>query len=62
MKQKKNHCTLLALSFCVFTLSFSGCEKKTPAEQTGEMIEDATEDVGGAVEQAGEKIEDATDH
>ena len=57
----KNHCWPF-LIFCFYVFILSGCEKETPAERTGEMIEDATEDVGGAVEEAGEKIEDATDH
>lgn len=53
-------------------LGLTACDKKGPAEQAGENIdnaaenmgdkvEDATDNAGDAVESAGDKVEDATD-
>lgn len=53
-------------------LGVTACDKKGPAEQAGENIdnaaekmgdkvEDATDDAGDKLESAGDKVEDATD-
>ncbi len=47
---------LIALSFAVTAVSFTGCNKKAP-----EATVDAVEDAGDAMEDVGDEIEDATD-
>ena len=62
--------TLIALATLMFLLT--ACEKEGPAEQAGENIDQAVEQIQekadaagdkamGTVEQAGDKIEEATD-
>lgn len=53
------HLPFVLLTASLITLP--ACEKKTPVERAGEKIEDATDEVGGAVEKMGDKVEDKTD-
>lgn len=63
MKMKNAIISLLAVSALSFGLA--ACEKKGPAEQAGEKIDNATEAVGekidNAAETAGEKTDNATE-
>ncbi len=43
-----------------FTLMFTACEKKGPAEKAGEQIDQAMEPAG-PMEKAGEKIDNAVE-
>lgn len=68
---KFNKLSIAALTAFII-IGLTACEKKGPAEQVGENIdnaaenfgdkmEDATEDAGDKLEAAGDKVEDATD-
>lgn len=54
---KANIASGLVAVLLVATLS--ACEKKGPAEQVGEKIDNATEKAGQQMEKAGDKIQDA---
>mgnify|MGYP000184203607 CR=1 FL=1 len=57
----------ILMSLCLFPLVFAGvsCKEKGPAEETGEKIDEAVENVGDAInpkgpgEKAGEKVDEA---
>lgn len=57
--------SLIALLAVVPFLAFVSCEKKGPAEETGEKLDNAIEDVKdsldpkGPAEKAGEKVDEA---
>ena len=54
---------LLIVLFACFGLALGGglvgCEKKGPAEQAGEKLDDAVDDAGDAAEDAADAVEDA---
>lgn len=51
-----------ALALILFAAIFAyACEKKGPAEEAGEKIDDAISDTADAAEEAGEKIEEAAE-
>jgi len=63
---------LIGMLLAAFLLMTTGCEKKGPAEQAGEKIDNVASDVkektkdsldkaGDAIEDAGDKIENETD-
>ena len=59
---------LIALFALVPFLAFTSCEKKGPAEEAGENLDNAVENVKdtldpkGPAEKAGEKVDDALDN
>lgn len=56
MKRISEIAMVIALSFALAGLA--ACEKKGPAEQAGEKIDDAAKAVGDKLEEAGEKVKD----
>ncbi len=58
MKLKSGVAIAIALSFAVAGLT--ACEKKGPAQQAGEKIDNAVKTVGEKLEEAGEKVEEVT--
>ncbi len=59
---------LLSLCLIPFIAPLTSCERKGPAETTGEKIDNAAEEIKdavepkGPVEKAGEKVDDALNH
>ncbi len=52
----------IAIFVLTSVLSLSACDNNdTPAERTGEALDDMGDDIEDAVEDAGDDIEDATD-
>ncbi len=49
----------LLLSFMFLVPILPGCEQEGPAEQAGEAVDEATENVGKKLEEAGESVQDA---
>lgn len=52
---------LLGLSLAASPLALAACEDQGPAEETGEAIDDATEEAGEDLEEAGEGIQERAD-
>jgi hypothetical protein len=51
-----------ALALILFAAIFAyACEKKGPAEEAGEKIDDAMSDTADAMEEAGEDLEEAAE-
>ena len=51
-----------ALALILFAAIFAyACEKKGPAEEAGEKIDDAMSETADAVEEAGENMEEAAE-
>lgn len=59
MKLNSGVAAVIFLSFAVAGLS--ACEKKGPAEQAGEAIDNAAKKTGDKIEETGEKIKDAVE-
>ena len=59
MKMNSGIAAAIFLSFAVAGLA--ACEKKGPAEQAGETIDNAAKKTGDKIEETGEKIKDAVD-
>jgi hyperosmotically inducible protein len=52
---------LLLVCGLMLVFSLASCEKKGPAEKTGEKIDKAVEKAGEKVEKAGDKIKEKTE-
>lgn len=50
--------TIYVLLLAMLTLGFVGCEKKGPAERAGESIDEAAEDLGNKIEDACEDVKE----
>jgi predicted small lipoprotein YifL len=63
MKAMRN---VLLASMAALALSLTACEKKGPAEQAGEAIDESAEKMGDkmekAMDDAGDEVEEKTDH
>ena len=57
MKQSRSIAVAILLGVAMAGLS--ACEKKGPAEQAGQAIDDAAKKTGETVQEAGDKIKDA---
>lgn len=53
---------LSAIWIALMVIGVAACDKKGPAEQAGERIDNATERAGDKVENAGDKAAEKMDH
>lgn len=53
---------LSAIWVALLVIGLSACEKKGPAEQAGEKIDNATERAGDKIEEAGDKAAEKMEH